>query len=129
MMMRRRCGSPRDPNCWKYGAVGISVCQRWQDSFAAFLEDMGPRPLNTSIDRIDNSKGYEPGNCRWVDARTQCRNRGVVILDEERVAVIRRKLLNGARHAELAKEYGVGRTMIGNIARGIAWKEVEPADA
>lgn len=40
-----------------------------------FYKDMGKRPANTSIDRIDNNRGYYPDNCRWADQKTQCRNK------------------------------------------------------
>jgi hypothetical protein len=54
---------------------GVTVCKRW-DRFEAFLEDMGPRPSGkTSIERKDNRRGYEPGNCVWADALEQNRNR------------------------------------------------------
>lgn len=74
--MRDRCGNPRSPNYPKYGARGIRVCTRWDSSFPAFLADMGERPDRTySIDRIDRSKGYFKGNCRWATARQQMNNR------------------------------------------------------
>jgi hypothetical protein len=72
--MRERC---RNPNCrqWPwYGALGIKVCERWETSFDAFLEDMGERPPGTTLDRIDGNKDYEPGNCRWATALEQSRN-------------------------------------------------------
>jgi hypothetical protein len=71
--MRQRCNNPNNPKWKHYGGRGIRVSERW-NSFANFLADMGEKPPGTSIDRIDNDKGYEPGNCRWADALTQANN-------------------------------------------------------
>lgn len=72
--MIARCTNPLALNFAKYGGRGIGVCERWRD-FALFLADMGPRPVGTSIDRIDGRKGYEPGNCRWATPYQQRHNR------------------------------------------------------
>lgn len=69
----QRCTNPNNPFFEYYGGRGITVCERWRD-FSAFYADMGNRPDGTSIDRIDNNKGYEPGNCRWVDKVAQQNN-------------------------------------------------------
>jgi hypothetical protein len=70
-----RCCNPNQRSYKMYGAKGVTVCARWRESFVNFLEDMGPRPEGTSIDRIDNSLGYEPSNCRWSTRVEQSRNR------------------------------------------------------
>lgn len=72
--MLQRCINPRVPAYERYGGRGISVCAAW-GSFTGFLADMGDRPAGTTIDRIDVNGNYEPGNCRWADAKTQQRNK------------------------------------------------------
>lgn len=72
--MLNRCRNSRVPSYSRYGARGITVCERWQN-FSDFLADMGERPsLAYSIDRIDGSRGYEPCNCRWATTKEQRRN-------------------------------------------------------
>ncbi len=71
--MLSRCLYAGDTNFAKYGARGITVCDRWR--YACFLADMGRRPTpKHSIDRIENNGNYEPGNCRWATASEQMRN-------------------------------------------------------
>jgi hypothetical protein len=76
--MKERCRNPNAPNFHLYGGRGIKVCDEWQgpNGFATFLADMGQRPEGATLDRFPNNDGdYEPGNCRWADAKAQSSNR------------------------------------------------------
>lgn len=74
--MRGRCLTETHPQFENYGGRGITICQRWLDSFRDFLADVGPRPSDKhSLDRYPNNDGnYEPGNVRWATRMEQCRN-------------------------------------------------------
>ena len=75
--MIRRCTKSSRKDWKDYGGRGITVCDKWRESFQNFLNDMGERPEGTSIDRINNHGNYEPGNCRWATPLEQSSNRRV----------------------------------------------------
>lgn len=70
IQMRRRCRERKG-----YVDRGITVCDRWEESFENFLADMGAKPDDHQIDRIDNDRGYEPSNCRWATPKENSNNR------------------------------------------------------
>ena len=70
-MARDRCINPKNPSWARYGGRGVIMCDRWLKSFESFLVDMGSRPANTSLGRILDRGGYEPGNCFWMTPKEQ----------------------------------------------------------
>jgi hypothetical protein len=74
--IKQRCLNPNYPRFCDYGGRGITICDEWRRSFEAFYEHVGDRPApHLSLDRIDNNRGYEPGNVRWATRSTQMKNR------------------------------------------------------
>lgn len=110
--MNQRSHNPKNSRYSDYGGRGIFVCDKWRTDFIAFLTDVGPKPSpRHSIDRIDNSRGYEPGNCTWSLPHHQMTNRRCT----------RYVQFNGKSMplATLAKEYGIpANTLRGRIVMG-----------
>lgn len=74
LAMRQRCSRTAKCRQWYY-EKGVVVCRAWDESFSAFIADVGERPTKRhTLDRIDPKGNYEPGNCRWVTQREQMRN-------------------------------------------------------
>lgn len=73
-MMKERCLNKNSKQYHNYGGRGIKIFKPWIDSFSTFFNDMGKRPKNTSLDRIDNNGNYEPNNCRWATSEQQNNN-------------------------------------------------------
>lgn len=113
-----RCTNPNSKSFGNYGGRGILVCDRWLASFSNFYEDMGDRPVNGSLERIDVNKGYEPNNCKWAqDWAEQARNKQRSLLfahnGETRCAT------------EWARHFGVAKTTaFSRLQRGLPFEQV-----
>lgn len=82
MLMLRRCHKVGSQDYAQYGGRGITVCERWH-TFDLFFSDMGAAPSPShSIERLDNERGYEPGNCKWATPKEQRRNQRRAVLIE-----------------------------------------------
>jgi len=123
--MRDRCRNPNNQRFADYGGRGIRVCDRWAESFANFIADMGPKPTpQHSLDRKDNDLGYSPENCRWATDTEQSRNRRYTKLNPDLVREIRARRLRRETYASIATSFGVSLSLIKAVATRKVWKDV-----
>ena len=122
--MRDRCNRSTNQDYQYYGGKGIVVCNEWNDylEFKKWSILNGYEPnRNLQIDRIDSNKNYSPDNCRWVDAKTNQRNRDCIILNEEKANEIRTLIYSGLDDIEISKMYKVHKDTIRDIRTGRTW--------
>jgi hypothetical protein len=111
--MIARCSNPSCFGFEHYQKKGITVCERWK-KFENFLADMGKRPTNKTLERKDNSKGYEPDNCKWATKLEQANNR----------ETNRRFTYRGEEYSlsQLARHTGASRSMLrGRLILSTGW--------
>lgn len=94
--------NPASPGWAAIGALGLSPCSEWTTSFEQFLSDMGERPDGTSLIRVDPSRGFEPGNCRWspINDRSARALRGWARRKAATSAPVARSTIKSATHSE-----------------------------
>lgn len=100
-----RCTLPTHQAWHNYGARGVTVCQRWVESFENFWEDMGnDYQYGLSLDRKNVNGNYEKDNCRWITMKEQSRNKRNNILIQTEWGLI--------TVAEAAERIGIGPSTI-----------------
>ena len=116
--MKARCLNPNNHAYAGYGGRGISVCSEWlgEGGFIRFLADMGEMPTGRSLDRIDNGRGYSPGNCRWATPVEQQRNTRATKLTQADVDWIRSS--PGLSRQAMADHLGISRRYVGRVLDG-----------
>lgn len=121
--MIERCTNPNAQKYKWYGGRGVTVCERWM-TFENFVADMGERPRGLTIDRIDYSKGYEPGNCRWTTWRVQRRNRADVKLEPHEPSQIVWLKGEGYGAREIATYFDINPTTVHKIVKGRLYNDL-----
>lgn len=126
MLMRKRCTDEGDYAYPEYGGRGITVCDRWMESFDNFYEDMGPRPDGLSLERKDVNGNYEPDNCKWADWSEQSRNMRDRIAMHPVVRGVRlmKKYNPKTNNGRIGEMYGLSRQTVGNILSGRVYSYV-----
>jgi len=121
--IKQRCYNKNDPAYKYYGGRGITLCKEWENSFEAFLNDVGRRPTSKhSIDRIDNSGNYEPSNCRWATHKEQGRNTRRVILSMKKATEIRALYIKGnLSQKDIGLMYNCGPHVIYQVLNYKSW--------
>lgn len=131
--MRQRCYNENTKSYRDYGAKGVRVAAVWLKDFQAFFDHIGKAPSSRhTVDRIDNTRGYEPGNVRWATRKEQSVNRQRAYgrgesnsrakLSTQDVVAIRNRHAAGESKKDLAYLYGVSRAHINHIVLRRGWK-------
>lgn len=126
--IKLRCYNKKAIDYKRYGGRGIKMHKEWIDNSAKFIIDIknsiGPRPQDKTLDRIDNSGNYEPGNLRWATNEEQKLNSSSTTLSEDEIRKIRAKYESRNMQKDIAKEYNMSTNQIWMIINKISWSDV-----
>ena len=110
--IKQRCFNPNNKNYLDYGGRGISVCDRWKNSFENFLADMKLKPTpKHSIDRIDNDGDYCPENCRWstnVEQANNKRTNRLITIENETLTMAQWEKKMGYKQGVIERRLNLG---------------------
>lgn len=126
--MRSRCRNPNDARYPRYGGRGLTVCDRWDNSFEAFMRDVGLPPSDEhQLHRIDRGRGYHPDNCEWRTAKEKRRMRS----DSTPLPTVRAIKTDLARDergtiASVARRHNVAYSVAYQIATNRTFRDVKP---
>lgn len=117
MDIKKRCFNPNFHEYHRYGGRGITMHPAWVDDFLSFLAEVGHRPApHLTLERIDNNRGYVPGNLKWATRLDQSRNQAT-----NHIIQARGESLPASVWAERT---GIKyRTLLSRLARGISAEE------
>jgi hypothetical protein len=123
--MLDRINNHKYQNYSRYGGRGIKVCDRWQESFDNFFEDMGKKPSKKyTLDRINTNGDYTPENCRWATREQQARNSTICKLTEPDVKTIKILRANGLKYIEIMGVIDISYAQLSAIMKGRYWADV-----
>ena len=135
--IRNRCYNENSKFYYNYGGRGIIMLEEWRNSYLLFKEyvisNLGEKPYNYTLDRIDNNGNYIPNNLRWADWSIQNKNKRKYIrkprvdgfkLNETIVSQIKKEINDGVGGSALARKYNVSPMMITLIKQNKTWKHV-----
>src|SRR3990167_7991121 len=115
--MRERCSNPNSSAYPNYGGRGIRVCERWNE-FINFYEDLGKRPTNHSLDRIDTNGDYTPKNCKWSTSKQQALNTRKSHSKQTLYDIINKYELQNMSAEDVAKEHKVSPSFVLGLVQG-----------
>ena len=120
-----RCHNTNDPAYHRYGGRGICVCDEWRESPIKFVEYMPEQGLADTLERIDNEKGYEPGNVKWATMLEQSRNRRtnvIINIDGKEMCLKDASEYLGLNYNTVKGRYGAGMSIEECLSTNLLWK-------